>query len=55
MGVRTGWIIDPKTRTGRECVEDVWIASKKLSVPGTPIWADLTSLFQELGRFAKRA
>jgi Uma2 family endonuclease len=50
MGVGTVWIIDPKTRTGRYCVDDVWTASKRLIVPGTPVFVDLDWLFGRLDR-----
>ena len=51
MGVKTVWIIDPKTRSGRQCINDVWTATETLRVPGTEIWADLATLFRELDRF----
>lgn len=50
MGVETVWIIDPKTRTGRHCVGDVWTAAERLIVPGTPIFVDLDALFSRLDR-----
>ena len=50
MGVQTVWIIDPKTRTGRYCVDDLWIAAERLMVPGTPVFADLIDLFARLDR-----
>lgn len=50
MGVRTIWIIDPKTRTGRYCVDDSWTAADRLIVPGTPVFVDLDSLFELLDR-----
>ena len=48
MGVSTIWIIDPETRTGRQCVDDVWTAASFLEVPGTPIRVDLKALFHRL-------
>jgi len=51
MGVQTVWIIDPKTRTGRFCVDDVWTAAQRLVVPGTPIYVDLPPLFARLSKF----
>ncbi len=48
MGVHTIWIIDPETRTARQCVNDVWTAADFLEVPGTPIRVDLFALFQRL-------
>jgi Uma2 family endonuclease len=50
MGVHTVWIIDPKTRTGRYCVDDAWTAAERLIVPGTPVFADLNDLFAKLDR-----
>jgi Uma2 family endonuclease len=50
MGVHTVWIIDPKTRTGRYCIDDVWTAAQRLQVPGTPIYVELSSLFERLDR-----
>ena len=50
MGVHTVWIIDPKTRTGRYCVDDSWTAAERLIVPGTPVFADLNDLFARLDR-----
>ena len=50
MGVQTIWIIDPKTRSGRMCIKDSWSASLRLEVPNTPIYVDLTDLFQYLDK-----
>jgi Uma2 family endonuclease len=50
MGVGTVWIIDPKTRTGRYCIGDVWTAAERLIVPGTPVVVDLGALFARLDR-----
>ncbi len=50
MGVKTIWIIDPKTRSGRMCVDDTWSAAVRLEVPGTPIYVDLADLFQYLNK-----
>jgi Uma2 family endonuclease len=50
MGVQTVWIIDPKTRSGRMCVRDVWTAAFRLEVPGTPIFVELAELFQFLDK-----
>jgi Uma2 family endonuclease len=50
MGVQTVWIIDPKTRTGRFCVDDVWTEAQRLIVPGTSIFAELNALFARLNR-----
>jgi Uma2 family endonuclease len=54
MGVVTVWIIDPKTRTGRYCVDDIWTAADRLIVPGTPIFVELGSLFERLDRNRQR-
>jgi Uma2 family endonuclease len=48
MGVRAVWIIDPTSRTGRQCIGDAWIAAEILVVPGTPIWVNLSKLFSDL-------
>ena len=48
MGVPCVWIIDPTSRTGRQCIGDAWTAADKLAVPGTKIWVDLLRLFADL-------
>lgn len=48
MGVEAIWVIDPDTRTGRQCIGDTWTASTVLRVPGTPVELDLLDLFQRL-------
>jgi Uma2 family endonuclease len=48
MGVPCVWIIDPTSRTGRQCIGDAWTATDKLAVPGTKIWVDLPKLFADL-------
>jgi len=48
MGVKTVWIIDPKTLSGRMCVESGWVAAKRLEVAGTPIFVDLSQIFSQL-------
>ena len=48
MGVETIWIIDPETRTARLCSGRTWVEATRLEVPGTPIYADLDSLFASL-------
>jgi Uma2 family endonuclease len=48
MGVQTIWLIDPTTRTGRMCTGADWVAAARLTVPGTPIYADLEPLFAQL-------
>jgi len=55
MGVKSVWIVDPKTRTGRMCVGQSWIAASRLDVPGTPIYVELSDIFRgldELGGMA---
>jgi Uma2 family endonuclease len=48
MGVPCVWIIDPTSRTGRQCVGDVWTAADVLAVPGTEIRVNLLQLFADL-------
>ncbi len=48
MGVETVWIIDPATRSGRMCRQDSWIEQERLTVPGTPIYVELSELFRFL-------
>jgi Uma2 family endonuclease len=48
MGVPCVWIIDPTSRTGRQCVGDAWTAADVLGVPGTEIRANLLQLFADL-------
>ena len=48
MGVSAVWIIDPGSRSGRQCVGSSWTASERLEVPGTPIWINLLKLFTDL-------
>jgi Uma2 family endonuclease len=48
MGTKTVWIIDPKTRTGRMCVGQAWIAARRLEVPGTRIYVELSEVFSYL-------
>lgn len=50
MGVETIWLIDPKTRSGRVCVRDVWTPASRLEVPGSPIYVELAELFQFLDK-----
>ena len=51
MGVAVIWIIDPDTRTARQCVGDAWTSTAHLRVPGTPIELSLEELFLELDKF----
>ena len=48
MGVPCVWIIDPTSRTARQCIGDVWTAADKLKVPGTKIEVHLLELFADL-------
>jgi Uma2 family endonuclease len=48
MGVACVWIIDPTSRTGRQCVGDAWTAADKLEVSGTKIQVNLLELFTNL-------
>jgi Uma2 family endonuclease len=52
MGVETVWIIDPKTRTGRMCFANEWVESARLEVRGSPLFVDLTVLFNQLEQTA---
>jgi len=48
MGVETVWIIDPKTRSGRMCLDSGWVAAERLEVAGTPMYVDLNTLFSQI-------
>jgi Uma2 family endonuclease len=48
MGVETVWIIDPKTLSGRMCLQSRWVAAERLEVAGTPIYVDLPQLFAQI-------
>jgi Uma2 family endonuclease len=48
MGVKTIWIIDPKTRSGRMCSGMEWVESSRLEVRGTPLYVDLREIFSQL-------
>jgi Uma2 family endonuclease len=48
MGVKTVWIVDPKTRTGRMCSGAEWVESSRLEVKGTPLYANLPDIFSQL-------
>jgi Uma2 family endonuclease len=48
MGVRTVWIIDPKTRTGRMCAGAEWVEAARLEVKGTPLFVELAEIFSQL-------
>jgi Uma2 family endonuclease len=53
MGVKTVWIVDPKTRSGRMCSGSDWVAAERLEVAGTPIHVDLQELFAQIERPAE--
>lgn len=48
MGVKTVWIIDPKTRTGRMCSGAEWVESARLEVKETPMYVHLPDIFSQL-------
>jgi Uma2 family endonuclease len=48
MGVPCVWIIDPTSRTGRQCIGNVWTAAEILTVPETAILVNLPKLFSDL-------
>jgi Uma2 family endonuclease len=48
MGVKTVWIVDPKTRTGRMCSGAEWVEASRLEVKGTPLYVDLPDVFSQL-------
>ena len=54
MGVKTIWIVDPETRTGRMCVGANWTASERLEVPGSSIFVELPLLFASLDASGKK-
>ena len=49
MGVRTIWIVDPKTRTGRMCSGKEWVAARRLQVAETALFVELENLFAGIG------
>ena len=48
MGVKTVWIIDPRTRTGRMCWGMEWVESSRLEVKGTSLYVNLPEIFSQL-------
>ena len=50
MGIKTVWIVDPWTRTGRVCDCFGWRECSRLEVDGTPIFADLDEVFDQTAR-----
>jgi Uma2 family endonuclease len=53
MGVKTVWIIDPKTRSGRMCTGAEWVGAPRLEVAGTAMYVDLDAIFGQLERVAE--
>ena len=50
MGVQTIWIVDPKTRSGRMCLHNDWVAAERMEVPGTPIHVSLAQIFAQIDK-----
>lgn len=50
MRIAAIWTIDPKTRSGRMCLGDVWKSARRLELPGTQIYVELDDLFSYLDR-----
>ena len=50
MGVPVVWLVDPKSRTARICLEERWLAATILTVPGTAIAVDIAEIFAQLDR-----
>jgi Uma2 family endonuclease len=48
MGVKAVWLIDPKSRSGRMCIEDSWVLAARLTVPERRIYCELERLFAQL-------
>jgi Uma2 family endonuclease len=48
MGVKTVWIVDSKTRSGRMCSGADWVGAERLVVEGTPIYLQLPGLFAQI-------
>ena len=48
MGVPAVWLIDPRSRTARICLQESWLPCTILTVPGTPIAVDVVELFRQL-------
>jgi Uma2 family endonuclease len=51
MGIENIWIIDPETRTGRACVANAWIETRRFEISGTEVHLELDWLFNELDRY----
>jgi Uma2 family endonuclease len=48
MGIKAVWLIDPKSRTGRMCIANAWVLANRLTVPDSPIYCELETLFAQL-------
>jgi Uma2 family endonuclease len=48
MGIKAVWSIDPKSRTGRMCIENSWVLATRLTVPDSPIYCEVETLFAQL-------
>lgn len=48
MGVRTVWLIDPYSRTGRICRGESWTSAERLEVEGTAVFVELAALFADI-------
>ena len=48
MGVKTVWIVDPKTRSGRMCIGAEWTEASRLEVPDTPLYVELPEIFSQV-------
>jgi Uma2 family endonuclease len=48
MGIKAVWLIDPRSRTGRMCIEDAWVLATRLTVPDSSIYCELDGLFAQL-------
>jgi hypothetical protein len=44
MGIKAVWLIDPKSGTGRMCIENAWVLAARLTVPDGPIYCELQAL-----------
>jgi Uma2 family endonuclease len=45
MVLKTVWIVDPKTRTGRICSGTEWVESHVRKTRGTPFFVNLPEVF----------
>jgi hypothetical protein len=44
VGIKAVWLIDPKSGTGRMCIENAWVLAARLTVPDGPIYCELQAL-----------